>query len=225
MIAKTYWQTSDEGCEWTEKLEQNAHIIIDEFNDVSKKNSGIFAGDSAWQNKVMGDGWGAIRLKRLGEWNRENCALFPITYELLLSLNIPLAVRGVCFARQAPMSGVAPHSDGRNFILTAHLGLKIPKEAWIKVGNEKRSWETGKVIVLDTSFEHSTGNPSTEDRYVLIIDFWHPELLACERECLELVYDLRNKFESGLVPFRTPRSSQKKQSISSLWGTLIGKKS
>ena len=206
------------------KLEENAHIIIDEFNDVSKRKDEIFASDSAWQNKVMGIGWSAIRLKRLGAWNSENCALFPKTYELLMSLNIPLAVRGVCFARQAPLSGVAPHSDGRNFILTAHLGLKAPKEAWIKVGDEQKSWETGKVIILDTSFEHSTGNPSNEDRFVLIIDFWHPELSVGERKCLEFVYDLRNKFESGLIPVRAPRASQSKkdQGIGSLWGALVG---
>jgi hypothetical protein len=46
---------------------------------------------------------------------------------LIEVLNLPLAVRGVSFARQTSGSGVAPHSDGRNFILTSYLGLKIPE--------------------------------------------------------------------------------------------------
>lgn len=46
----------------------------------------------------------------------------------------------------------------------------------MKVGEEERGWSEGKLTTLDTSFEHSTGNPSSEDRHVLIIDYWHPEL-------------------------------------------------
>jgi hypothetical protein len=45
---------------------------------------------------------------------------------LLQDLGIPTAIRGVLFARQAPGSSVNRHSDGRNFVLTAHLGLKVP---------------------------------------------------------------------------------------------------
>ena len=46
---------------------------------------------------------------------------------------------GVMFARQLPGSGVKPHSDGRNFILTAHLGLKVPNEGCtISVAGEQR---------------------------------------------------------------------------------------
>jgi hypothetical protein len=32
------------------------------------------------------------------------------------------------------------------------------------VGDEERTWSEGKLTTLDTSFEHSTGNPTTEDR-------------------------------------------------------------
>ncbi len=59
-----------------------------------------------------------------------------------------------------------------------------------------------------TSFEPSTGNPSSEDRHVLIIDFWHPEL---NHAGLEYIYDLSNKFESGKVPFRHPKPNPKSQ--------------
>ena len=156
----------------------------------------------------MGSGWSAFRLQRLGVWNTENCAKFPQTYALLKELNIPLAVRGVCFARQTPGSGVQPHTDGRNFILTSHLGLKIPNDCWIKVGDEQQTWTEGKLTTLDTSFEHSTDNPSNEDRHVLIIDFWHPELSEAERAGLEFIYNLRNEFESGRVPYREPRPRQ-----------------
>eukprot|EP00551_Chaetoceros_affinis_P000137 CAMPEP_0203637548 /NCGR_PEP_ID=MMETSP0088-20131115/3844_1 /ASSEMBLY_ACC=CAM_ASM_001087 /TAXON_ID=426623 /ORGANISM="Chaetoceros affinis, Strain CCMP159" /LENGTH=340 /DNA_ID=CAMNT_0050492011 /DNA_START=49 /DNA_END=1071 /DNA_ORIENTATION=- len=208
LTAKPFWDVASDPINfpWAEKLEANAHIIAEEFQAKLDREQALFTGDSAWQNNVMGAGWSAFRLQRLGVWNVQNCKEFPRTYDLLKSLDIPIAVRGVCFARQAPGSGVQPHSDGRNFILTSHLGLKIPEGCWIQVGEERTSWEEGKLTTLDTSFEHSTGNPTKLDRHVLIIDFWHPDLTEAERAALEAVYDLRNKFETGQVPVRKPRS-------------------
>jgi len=192
----------------------------------------LFTSDSAWQNDVMGGGWSAVRLQRLGEWNVENCNRFPKTYEIIRSLNIPLAVRGVCFARQGPGTGVFDHSDGRNFILTSHLGLKIPKSdsVTMTVGGITKTWEEGKICTIDTSFTHKTENKSSEDRYVLIIDYWHPELSSIERDCLEYIYDLRNKFERGDVPVRKLRKSYPDEreeeggGLKAVWNTFMGKK-
>lgn len=231
LTAQPFWDTpSHPGIfPWAAVLEENAHIIIDEFESKLAESSdgGLFAGDSSWQNDVMGSGWSAVRLQRLGVWNVKNCEAFPKTYELLRRLvkdyDLPLAVRGVCFARQAPGSGVAPHSDGRNFILTSHLGLKIPPDCWFKVGTETRGWTVGRLTTVDTSFEHSTGNSSDEDRHVLIIDYWHPELTEAERAALDFVYDLRNKFEKGEVPYRRPRSLEREgQGLAGLWSALTG---
>ena len=233
LTARPFWDVAadPENFPWAAELEANAQIIIEEFEanlakEQAREDGGIFSGDSAWQNKIMGLGWSAVRLQRLGQWNQDNCKEFPKTYELLQSLNIPLAVRGVCFARQAPGSGVQPHTDGRNFILTSHLGLKVPEGCWIQVGDERRSWEVGKLTTLDTSFEHSTGNPTDSDRHVLIIDFWHPELSEAERKALTFVYDLRNKFERGDVPVRKPRKLLAKEEegmgFSAIWKSLAG---
>lgn len=235
LTAKPFWDdiASDTvQFPWASQLESNFETVLHEFqaNLLTKEDESdnIYSGDSAWQNQVMGKGWSAFRLQRLGIWNKENCQKFPQTYELLRALDIPLAVRGVCFARQAPGSGVASHSDGRNFILTAQLGLKIPTGCWIEVGNVRQTWQEGKITTVDTSFEHSTGNPNAkEDRYVLIIDFWHPELTEAERAGLELVYDLRNRFENGQIPVRRPRGTlynrkKKKQGSGGFWASLMG---
>ena len=98
----------------------------------------------------------------------------------------------------APKSGIAPHSDKNNFIITSHLGLDVPEgECWIQVGNEKHFWKNGfvrtrrkilmnvtvgKLAAFDTSIVHSTQNLSEKARYVLMIRFWHPELTVIERE-------------------------------------------
>ena len=131
LTALPYWDiTAEENIKlfpWAQKLEENCGIITEELEkNLADSQSAMFAGDSAWQNNVMGSGWTAVRLQRLGQWNVANCQAFPKTYALLQELEIPLAVRGVCFARQTPQTGVQPHSDGRNFILTTHVALKIP---------------------------------------------------------------------------------------------------
>ncbi len=210
LTAKPFWTTSEapELFPWAKELEEKSSIIQEELEAKLQRDQELFNADSAWQNQVMGVGWSAIRLQRLGVWNMDTCQEFPRTYELLRSLGIPLAVRGVCFARQAPGSGVAEHSDGRNFILTSHLGIQVPEGCWMEVGGERKGWSEGKLTTLDTSFVHSTGNPTEKERHVLILDFWHPELTEAERAALEFVYDLRNKFESGKIPFRTPKALQ-----------------
>lgn len=260
LTARPWWDDLDEGEDarlfpWKKELESQSQVIIAEFfsvmeaekaaNAAEKKRRAelkamydirdtspddLFSSDSAWQSEVMGGGWSAVRLQRLGEWNVENCQRFPQTYELIRSLNIPLAVRGVCFARQGPGTGVSEHSDGRNFILTSHLGLKIPtgKEVSMTVGSEKRGWAEGKLTTIDTSFTHKTENESDSDRYVLIIDYWHPELTSIERDCLEYIYDLRNKFERGDVPVRKLRKKYDDEreeeggGLAGLWNALTG---
>mmetsp|Transcript_2238 Transcript_2238/g.2333 ORF Transcript_2238/g.2333 Transcript_2238/m.2333 type:complete len:335 (+) Transcript_2238:77-1081(+) len=195
--AHPWWNPSE--FSWVEELEKNSEIINNELKSVLDTEKQLFKGDSRYQS-TMGKGWTAFRLQRLGEWNENNIKKFPCTTKLIQSINIPLAVRGVMFAKQAPSTYVQSHSDGRNFILTAHLGLDIPPSGcWIEVGGKRKEWEQNKVIIFDTSFSHETGNESSQNRYVLIIDFWHPDLTLLEQKALEFIYDSRNKFESGRV--------------------------
>lgn len=117
--AKPWWEPAE--FDWISKLEAKSDIVIYEFAAFWNDPMSGFARDSVAMN-IMGKGWSGVRLQRLGNWIPENCDKFPKTVALLKELAIPLAVRGVMFARQVPGSGVSPHSDGRNFILTAHLG-------------------------------------------------------------------------------------------------------
>ena len=54
--------------------------------------------------------------------------------------------------------------------------------AWIRVGKENRTWEReGSVLIFDDSFEHEVHHNGVHRRIVLIMDFWHPELVISER--------------------------------------------
>ena len=59
----------------------------------------------------------------------------------------------------------------------------------MQCGNEVKKWETGKSMIMDTSFIHSTANETESDRYVLIIRFWHPEVTKMEKLAMQFVFD------------------------------------
>lgn len=188
---------------WVAGLEAQAAVIQEELAAALAADASSFSGDSALQTQVMGSGWSALRLQRMGQWNAAACARFPNTVALLQALQVPTAMRGVMFARQAPGSRVARHSDGRNFVLTLHLGLQVPAggvgACWVECGGVRRGWAAGQAVVLDTSFAHETANLSGEERHVLIVDFWHPGLTAPEQEALKFVYDLRYEYDKELI--------------------------
>ena len=59
------------------------------------------------------------------------------------------------FAKMPPGAVIKPHTDNTNFVLTAHLGLKIPKgeKTWINVGDKKNVWKYDAIAVLVRSAE------------------------------------------------------------------------
>lgn len=125
-------------------------------------------------------------------WHAGNVARFPKTVALLtggVDGVPPVPTVEVFFARQAPGSGIAEHTDGCNFILTSHLAIMAePDKAYIDVGGERRYWEEGKVMVFDTSYIHSTMNTSENSRYVLLLRLWHPGVTEVEREALGWIF-------------------------------------
>eukprot|EP01050_Picozoa_sp_SAG11_P002368 SAG11_NODE_119_length_15911_cov_7.077599_2_plen_202_part_00 len=111
----------------------------------------------------------------------------PITTSVLQSIKAVqhIAAAGLgeaLFSAISPGTHLKPHCGGTNARLTCHLPLLVPAAAkcTIRVGSESRSWEEGKCIVFDDSFEHEVSyaenGDSTEDRIVLLLRFWHPDV-------------------------------------------------
>lgn len=219
--AQPWWEVEEvEGApEWVDIVREGLPYVQGELADILEDNEEVMISDSV-QSEVMGGGWAGFRLRRLGDWISRNCEMFPKTVQLLKESGCPLAMRGVILARQAPASGVGEHSDGRNCFLTAHFGLSVPPDCDMTVGGETRPWKEDDLVICDTSFMHSTRNDSDEDRFVLIIDFWHPDLTEAEREALEFIYDFRTKFEKGIIKYnpKLPTDFFECMYVYSAWG-------
>ena len=110
-----------------------------------------------------------------------SCMHCPVTAALVESIPeaVELAMAGggeTLFSVLRSGTHLRPHCGSTNTRLTAHLGLVVPSGCTIRTGGETRTWEEGKCIVFDDSWEHEVVHSGAEDRSVLLINFWHPDL-------------------------------------------------
>ena len=172
--------------EWTWRLEEGHEAIKQEFLDVHSLGS-----FQAQPQRLADRGqWNVYHFYYQGLRMEENCRRCPRTTHIIDSIPGTGDAGLVYFSVLAPNSHVTPHCGPTNTRLRCHLGLVVPPGCQIRVGLERRSWEEGKCLLLDDSFEHEAWNSSGESRAVLILDFWHPELTAAEIWALARAHEM-----------------------------------
>eukprot|EP00574_Skeletonema_japonicum_P014698 CAMPEP_0201716476 /NCGR_PEP_ID=MMETSP0593-20130828/2432_1 /ASSEMBLY_ACC=CAM_ASM_000672 /TAXON_ID=267983 /ORGANISM="Skeletonema japonicum, Strain CCMP2506" /LENGTH=381 /DNA_ID=CAMNT_0048206279 /DNA_START=1 /DNA_END=1146 /DNA_ORIENTATION=- len=177
---------------WCNELELNYNQILEEYYNTMTMNQWMDVGCGRRgsghddHSVVEGQGWKEYVLFGTGTLDCEDDA--PFTKKLLRQ-HVPdavtLAQQGggeVIFSRLSPRMHIKPHCGPTNLRWTAHLGLVIPKskseDCRIRVGNDWVSWSAGKILLFDDSFEHEVRNDTDEERVVLLIRLWHPELTS-----------------------------------------------
>ncbi|MBK9657705.1 MAG: aspartyl/asparaginyl beta-hydroxylase domain-containing protein [Rhodanobacteraceae bacterium] len=91
------------------------------------------------------------------------------------------------------------HYGSVNGRLVVHLPLIVPPNCGaLKVVDEARAWEYGRLLIFDDTFEHEHGIVAIR-RAVLIFDVWNPYLSAAEREGFRRVLTTAQKFEQAAV--------------------------
>ena len=182
---------------WAQELEANWEVVRDEFRAVAMDDADNLKkkGNNVWVAAADSDSaasygpdWRTLVLMDRTTWDPTNCNLFPKTAKLLSDAGVPCVE--AFFASMTPNSKIAPHTDSCNFVLTSHLGLDIPPDCHITVGDETRYWKDGQVTMFDTSIFHDAVNDSDEYRYILMLRVWHPELTDTERAALQFLFDV-----------------------------------
>jgi beta-hydroxylase len=188
--ARTFYDPNE--FDWAPALLEAYPIIRDELMQLLARNAAGFKGYmSEGQERLAG--WNTFNFFFYGKKYEENCALCPRTTAILESL--PRFEKDhIMFSALNPHSRIPPHTGPMNGILRAHLGLVVPKGCFIRVGPDERTWEEGKLLVFDDSFEHEVFNHSDSVRIVLFMNFWHPCFSAREIEVLE---KFRRAYERG----------------------------
>ncbi|XP_054984757.1 aspartyl/asparaginyl beta-hydroxylase isoform X2 [Sorex araneus] len=187
--AQPWWTAKETGyTELVKSLERNWKLIRDEGLAVMDQAKGLFLPEDE-NLREKGD-WSQFTLWQQGRKNENSCKGAPKTCSLLDKFSETTGCRRgqIKYSVMHPGTHVWPHTGPTNCRLRMHLGLVIPKEGCkIRCANETRTWEEGKVLIFDDSFEHEVWQDATSFRLIFIVDVWHPELTAQQRRNLPAI--------------------------------------
>ncbi len=154
--------------------------------------------------------WNAFYLSRGGRWLQDRCRRCPQTTEAMRAVPAP-RMRGfapeIIFSRLQAGGHIVPHFGRTNVRLTVHMGVIIPDDCAIRVADETRGWQEGRVMLFDDSFEHEAWNRSARERSVLIFEVWHPALEPAEIVAIEQFFDARSQWLDLCKPAEGPGPS------------------
>ena len=114
------------------------------------------------------------------EQNHEKCPETSRILETAPLCRIPGNAPEVLFSVFTAGTHLLPHRGVTNTRLVAHLPLIVPADCALRVGGELHSWEEGRIVIFDDSYEHEAWNRSDKTRVVLIFDIWNPYLTELE---------------------------------------------
>ncbi|HSG88859.1 MAG TPA: aspartyl/asparaginyl beta-hydroxylase domain-containing protein [Pseudomonadales bacterium] len=92
----------------------------------------------------------------------------------------------------APATRIPPHFGLANTRMTVHLPLAVPDACGLRVGDELRTPEPGKLLAFDDSFRHEAWNDGDAPRVHLILEAWRPDLAPEEKLGLARIVDARD---------------------------------
>ncbi|XP_054353365.1 aspartyl/asparaginyl beta-hydroxylase isoform X4 [Pongo pygmaeus] len=187
--AQPWWTPKETGyTELVKSLERNWKLIRDEGLAVMDKAKGLFLPEDE-NLREKGD-WSQFTLWQQGRRNENACKGAPKTCALLEKFPETTGCRRgqIKYSIMHPGTHVWPHTGPTNCRLRMHLGLVIPKEGCkIRCANETKTWEEGKVLIFDDSFEHEVWQDAASFRLIFIVDVWHPELTPQQRRSLPAI--------------------------------------
>uniref|UniRef100_A0A8C6R7C6 Aspartate-beta-hydroxylase n=1 Tax=Nannospalax galili TaxID=1026970 RepID=A0A8C6R7C6_NANGA len=187
--AQPWWTPRETGyMELVKSLERNWKSIRDEGLAVMDTTKGLFLPEDE-NLREKGD-WSQFTLWQQGRKNENACKGAPKTCALLEKFSETTGCRRgqIKYSIMHPGTHVWPHTGPTNCRLRMHLGLVIPKEGCkIRCANETRTWEEGKVLIFDDSFEHEVWQDASSFRLIFIVDVWHPELTPQQRRSLPAI--------------------------------------
>ncbi len=160
---------------WAKALEEQWRVIADEMSAIISGNETIKLSSPYPPSLSTPEAWKNIYFFNFMWQYHANCKKYPKTYSLLKSIpNLTFAELTVL----EPHSRVLPHIGETNTTIRGHLGISVPGQlplAGIRVGNEERSWENGKVVLFSDCHRHTVWNDTNERRFVLVFDITKDE--------------------------------------------------
>ncbi|XP_078494398.1 aspartyl/asparaginyl beta-hydroxylase-like isoform X8 [Ciona intestinalis] len=172
--------------DYVKKLEKNWKTIRDEALKMMDVKKGLFVNED--ENLRNTGEWRQFTLYQRGKKDAA-CSRVPKTCSILEQMpNAVGCTRGqVKYSIMMPGTHIWPHTGPTNCRLRMHLGLVIPTTGdgvRLRCADDIRTWEEGKVLIFDDSFEHEVWQQADTFRLILIVDVWHPDITKREKRTL-----------------------------------------
>jgi beta-hydroxylase len=162
---------------WIERLEAHWPEIRAAVEALLAREEGIppLADISPDHRRIAPPGkWRSFFLWGYGYRNEGNCARCPKTAAAVAA--IP-GLNSAFFSILAPGAHIPRHRGVTKAILTAHLGLIVPKRregCRMQVDDRMLHWDEGRTFVFDDCYHHEVWNDTEEHRVILLIQFRRP---------------------------------------------------
>ncbi|MEK8051136.1 aspartyl/asparaginyl beta-hydroxylase domain-containing protein [Ideonella sp. DXS22W] len=158
---------------WVAELEAHWTEIRDELDAVLARLADVPDTHKAYAGQEFlstDDKWKAFVFCRgAGEWEEDNCRRCPTTRRLLE--RVP-GLEHAMFSILAPGKRLPAHHGPYAGLVDCHLGLRVPDDrdhCKLRVGDTTVSWDLGRMIVFDDTFEHEVWNDTPHHRAVLLM--------------------------------------------------------
>ena len=176
------WWSADE-FPWASELQEKTDVIREEYlrmeetfpSDYNEESS-LHSGEWEWRSMVKK---GAFQDSFLSSAPETSAALAGLQSDL--QVGMPFAY--TFFSTQKPGTSISTHTSACNLRIRGHLPLIVPEgDCGLCVGNETISYSTGKLVLFDDAYPHSSWHHGEEgvDRVVLLFDIW-PEVQQYSR--------------------------------------------
>lgn len=186
--------------DWACAFEAHAAGMLNELENLLDRQPGDFApyvqtrpDRPAAANHLRDDpSWGAHYLWEQGAVVVDHAAMAPVTMRALQLPPMPvIAGRSpmALYSLLRPGTHIKPHNGMLNTRLICHLPLITNADCALRVGNETRTWEQGRLLIFDDSIEHEAWNRGGATRIIVLFEIWRPEISGDERSALTAIFE------------------------------------
>ncbi|ULP41206.1 aspartyl/asparaginyl beta-hydroxylase domain-containing protein [Mycobacterium lentiflavum] len=162
---------------WTTDLAENWTAIRDEAQELMRDPMAVPAlrDVSVDHEKIAVDGrWRSFFLWGYGIRSDVNCARCPETARALE--RIPGLLTAM-YSVMLPGAHVPRHTGPTKAIVTAHLGLMVPRDRQkcrMAIGDHEVVWQEGQISIFDDMFPHEVWNNTEDHRVILLLHVKRP---------------------------------------------------
>lgn len=162
---------------FTEIIEKGYEDIRKELLPVTEGNGNdLFYIEAENRNSFNIEGsWKTLIIRERYSYTQLAKTYFPKTISWLEKCNEDFLL--VKFSALDPGTHILSHTGPSNERLRGHFTIVHSGGAMLRVGDEWRTWEEGKVFVFDSSWEHEVIHNGPDKRIILILDVWHPDYI------------------------------------------------